>query len=171
MYSYEEKLKLVKLYLDHEKIYPDVKLTSQARHNLMKNVRTWTKIYLTKGAYALKPKQKHKKWSKEIKLESVKRILDGESIRSVATSLGMFDTKSLRTWVKMYSQLGAQSIESSLRGMHQMKKTRYVADNKLKDENVKLKKQLEYLKAENEYLKKVQALVQKKKDQQTKKNS
>ena len=86
-YSYEEKLKLVKDYLDGKKIKPEIK--GDKRHQLMNQVRMWTNLYMLKGAYSLRNDLKSKKWSTQIKLESVRRILNGESKTSVAKSLGM----------------------------------------------------------------------------------
>ena len=159
-YRYEEKLQLVKDYLDGKKIKPEIK--GKYRHSLMSKVRMWSNVYLLKGPYALKVTTHHKTWSNKIKLQSIRRILNGESRLQVARSLGMNDTKSLREWYEKYSSLGIIGIESNLKEINAMRPTRYKSDTQLKEENKKLKKQLEYLQAENEYLKKLKALLEKK---------
>lgn len=127
-------------------------------------------LYTRYGPEVLKHSFNH--WPSGIKQEAVNRVINGESIRSVALNMRLSTKKTLKRWLKEYKENGYTIVERK-RGKPPMNKS-----STKKKESLTLKeriKQLEQenleLKAENEYLKKLDALVQKRKAQQLKNKS
>lgn len=117
--------------------------------------------FLGEAAFDKKPKRN---WND--KYEMVQRVMDGESVKSVAFSNGI-ENSLLSKWCKIYKKYGIEGLKLDLQGVHKMaKKPKTSNEIKTKEE---LEKELEYLRAENEYLKKLNALVQKRKGRQLKK--
>ena len=95
-----------------------------------------------------------------------------ESITSIAIDIGLVSKGILDNWIKKYKENCYNVIENK-RGrksktMTKIKKSKKILtkEDKIKD----LEREILYLKAENEYLKKLNALVQKR-EQQNKKES
>ena len=126
-------------------------------------VRKWSRMYNVLGEVAFDKKPK-RNWNN--KLEMVLRVINGESIKSVAFSHGIENTL-LSKWCRIYKEFGEEGLKLDLQGVHKMAKKSKISNKpKTKEE---LEKENEYLRAENEYLKKLNALVQKRKDRQPKK--
>ena len=159
-FTKEFKLKCVKKYQRGE--YPPN--PGGCNYDTFKSmVRKWSRMYniLGDAAFTKKPKR-----SWRDKYEMIQRIINGESIKSVAYSKGIESTL-LSKWYKIYQESGIDGLKLDLQGVHKMaKKSKTSNEPKTKKE---LEKELEYLRAENEYLKKLNALVQKRKGRQPKK--
>jgi transposase InsO family protein/transposase-like protein len=96
-------------------------------------------------------------YRRDTKLLAISRIKNGESIRKVSLDLGLINYKILSDWVKKYNNEGEQSIQDTYpRKNYLNEDDRYkkIVDKKLKEEN-------ERLKAEIDFLKKSQSLAQK----------
>ena len=94
-------------------------------------------------------------FTREQKLEMIKRNLNGESGYSLALELGSTNQTVVRDWVHLYLKGGEEAIKTT------KSRKNYV----LKDERVQIKahkkilKRNEYLEAENEVLKKWYTLI------------
>lgn len=128
-------------------------------------VLEWVRIYDALGDVGLEHIKPKRNW--QDKMDMIQRVLDGESIKSVAYSNGIKGSL-LSKWYKIYQEFGVDGLKLDRRGRpHKtMKKPKISNEVKTKEE---LEKELEYLRAENEYLKKLNALVQKRKGRQPKK--
>ena len=114
-------------------------------------------------------KEKNRYYTKEEKEKIIIRVLNGESIRSVALDEGLTSFGLLSTWVKNYKDMGYNIVERK-RGRPTMPKVTKKKENETKDETIKrLEEENLYLKAELEYSKKLRAVVQARKNQQQKK--
>ena len=166
-YSKEFKLECVRKYKNGEYIEdpPGVKHRS-FHHQIIK----WNKIFDSMGPKGFD----HGRTTIPIekRLELFIRVENGESYNSVALSVGIQDSL-LSKWHKIYRQVGIEGLQSLKRGKPKMKKeTKKVKflEEMTAEEKIKYyEERLEYLEAENAYLKKLRALVQKKQDQQRKK--
>ena len=127
-------------------------------------VRKWARMYniLGDAAFTKKPKR-----SWRDKYEMIQRIINGESIKSVAYSNGI-ECALLSKWYKIYQESGTDGLKLVRQGRppKMAKKPKTSNEPKTIEE---LEKELEYLRAENEYLKKLNTLVQKRKGRQPKK--
>lgn len=113
------------------------------------------------------------RWTSSQKEEAVKRVLDGESINSVALDIGLTTNSALVRWLKEYKQNGYTIVERK-RGKPPMYKSSTKKKDNLTPEQKEikdLKKILKELEIENEYLKKLDALVRARKAQQQKNKS
>ena len=132
-------------------------------------VLRWVHIYDILGEAGLnhdKPKL-----SAETIVELIERVESGESYTQVAYNVGK-QAATLIKWHKIYRQEGFDGLKSLKRGRKPMttKKKAKPKDSLTQEERIKeLEETNEYLRAENEYLKKLNALVQKRKDQEPKK--
>lgn len=118
--------------------------------------------------YSILRNNKNRYYSKEFKEITINRVLiNNESIISVAIDVGLSSEGILINWIKKYKENCYNVIEKKKgrksKTMTKIKKTKNssTAEEKIKD----LEREILYLKAENEYLKKLDALVQKKKQQ------
>ncbi len=81
--EYEEKVRIVRSYLSGEVGY---NASVKAANNNAKSFREWHTLYKAGGAAALKPKEKKKIYSPELKLQAVKiyrRKQLGENMSSI----------------------------------------------------------------------------------------
>ena len=85
VYTKEEKLRVVKLYLDGIIEYPP-NATPQQKKNIRKKIKKWVGVFKAQGEEALEPRKKS--FTYEDKKFAVERILAGESQYQVAFSLG-----------------------------------------------------------------------------------
>ena len=103
-------------------------------------------------------------FTREQKLEMVKRNLNGESAYSLALELGSTDQTVVRDWARLYLKGGENALKTT------KSRKNYV----LKDERVHIKahkkilKRNEYLEAENEVLKKWYTLILQRSEQSKK---
>jgi len=166
-YNKEFKLECIKKYKNGEHIKDPDGLSHESFHNM---VLHWVRVYDKLGEIGLEHKKPVLKL--EDKLSAIKRIENGETINSVAISLGRQED-FISKWYKIYLQGGIDGLKShSKKGRpSKVKKDSIENENTLTQEEQikKLQEELEITKIENEYLKKLAALVQKRVDQQQKK--
>ena len=127
------------------------------RHTFMDTVREWVAIYDALGEIGLEHKKPKRDW--KAKLEMIRRVEEGESLRSVALSNGI-KHDLLSKWLKIYREAGLDGLKSSeMKGRppKMQSKPKPKSGPKTVDE---LERENEELRAENEYLKKLSALVQ-----------
>ena len=166
-YSKEFKLECVMKYRngEHIKDPPGVKHSTFHHH-----VTKWARQYDSLGEFALE----HNKptLSVEKRIELIVRVENGESYTSVAFSAGIQQDLLIK-WHKIYLQDGIEGLQFLKRGRQKMSKKPKVEKSldqmTPEEKNKYYEERLEYLEAENAYLKKLRALVQKKQDQQRKK--
>ena len=138
--------------------------------NFHRQVRRWVHQYDSMGEMGLD----HSKPTLTIdkRVELIKRVENGESYNAVALSVGI-QADLLIKWHKIYRQDGIEGLQSLKRGRPKMKKEpKQIKSLEEMTDKEKIKYyegRLEELEAENAYLKKLRALVQKKQDQQRKK--
>jgi len=108
-YSKEFKLECVRKYKTREHIQDP----GGCKHNTFyKKVNRWIKIYEQLGEEGLEHNKP--KLELEDKLIAIRRIENGESINSVANSLGRQES-SLSKWYKQYLQGGIDGLKSNSR--------------------------------------------------------
>lgn len=163
VYTKEEKLEVIRLYLDFGIIkYPEG-ITAQQKENIKKRVKSWVGVYKAKGEEGLEPKRKS--YSYQDKKHAIERLLAGESKYQVAYSLGIHDTDTLRKWMSKYRKYGFDAFRE-----YDSQKQRYFNKTYRKEEKIKILeeelkrviKEKHNLEVEVEYLKKLIALVQEK---------
>ncbi len=160
VYSKEEKLRVVKLYLNGVIEYPP-NATHHQKDNIRKRIKEWVGLYQAQGEEGLEPKAHA--YSFEIKKKAVQMVLDGESRYQVMFKLGIQDRKCIRKWVLKYENGGWNALKED-KNANKYFQVGYRGTNRtkaLEDEIVSLRKQIQILEAEVDYLKKVQTLIQK----------
>lgn len=167
-YTKEFKLECVMKYLNGEHIEDPGGCVHHTFHN---NVLDWVRIYKQLGEVGLEHKKSALTYKD--KLEICRRVEDGESFTSIAISYGRHANFISKIYKKYLSE-GLDGLKSDKRGrpskMKKDKKELKLEDIKDPHEREKfLLKEIEKLQIENEYLKKLDALVQKRMDQQQKK--
>lgn len=118
-------------------------------------------------------KDRNRYYSPELKEEIINQVLlQNQSILSTAIRYGLPSSGMLVNWIRSYKTNGYVIIErkkgrtSSMKTNQPEKKYEEMTP----EEKVEyLERKTQYLKAENEYLKKLRAVVQARKDQQSKK--
>lgn len=161
-YTKEFKLKCVKKYKNGERL----KDPRGCKHDtFMCKVRKWSRMYDALGEAGLEHKNTTRTW--EEKLALVERVVNGESITSVAYSNGI-EENLLSKWYKKYREFGVDGLKLERRGRRKKMAIEPKKSNEPKTKE-ELEKENEYLRAENEVLKKLSALVQKRMDQRQKK--
>ena len=161
-FTKEFKLECIRKYKSGERIDDP----GGCKHATFRNnVLEWIRIYDCLGEVGLEHKKPKRNW--QDKMDMIQRVIDGESIKSVAYSNGIKGSL-LSKWYKIYQESGIDGLKLDRRGRppKMAKKPKTSNEPKTKEE---LEKELEYLRAENEYLKKLNALVQKRKGRQPKK--
>lgn len=129
-------------------------------------------------------KDKNRHYSKELKLEIINKVLiDGQSVTSTSIEYGLTSDGILPNWIKSYKENNCVIVEKAKgRKPNTMTKNKDEKTNidyesmsdeekikYLEKKNSQLEKSNLYLEAEAEYLKKLQAVVQKRNQQQKKK--
>ena len=113
-------------------------------------------------------------YSRKLKQEIINKIfIDNQSVNSTALKYGLSSKGMLVNWIKSYKENGYVIVERP-RGRSPTMKKKNITNKKYEDMTSEEKlKYLEdknlYLEAENEYLKKLRAVVQARKNQQSKK--
>ena len=161
-YTKEFKLECIRKYKAGEHIDDP----GGCKHETFRNkVRMWVRIFDALGEAGLEHKKPKRNW--QDKMDMIQRVIDGESIQSVALSNGILESL-LSKWYKIYQEFGIDGLKLDRRGRSHKMQKKPNASNELKTKE-ELEKENEYLRAENEYLKKLNALVQKRKGRQQKK--
>ena len=113
-YTFEQKLRWVRDYMSGGWVpVPEGCRSSLARWH--KKVMTWIHIYERFGAEGLRH-GRARKFSEGQKLAAVKRVLAGESIQSVAYSLGMANCGCVMNWLRAYRESGPDGLQSKPKG-------------------------------------------------------
>lgn len=117
-------------------------------------------------------KHGHAHWTKSQKETAVKRVLNGESIKSVSIDIGLPKPSALSRWVKEHKG-NEYAIVERKRGKPPMNKASAKKKENLTQEEYlkRLEQENLELRIENEHLRKLDALVQKRKAQQRKRKS
>ena len=172
----EDKLKIIDLYnegLSTSQISKQFKVSDWIIENIKRQ-------YREHGIESFKEKGKNKKYSPEIKMKIVNRVLNGESKSGIAAELcvnkGMIH-HWVHHWVKKYKELGYNGLTIKQGRPRKMKdknkQTKKVNASKKLDDKDKRIKELEernaQLEMENDLLKKLRALVQQRNKQQDEK--
>lgn len=131
--------------------------------------------YREHGINSFKEKGKNTKYSANYKMEIIKRVLAGDSIKGIASEL-CHNAGLIHSWVKRYKELGYNGLIEKKKGrppkMKPKSKEIKINDTSM-DEKDKRIKELEernaQLEMENDLLKKLRALVQQRQQQQNKK--
>ena len=157
VYSKEDKLRIIKLYLEGVNIYPP-DLTPQQKDNMRKRIKNWVNVYKKFGEQGLELKAH--RYTPEQKIAAVERVLNGESRYQVSYSLGLTNRDTIRDWIRKYEKYGKDAFKDPNKQVY----FKAVCENKndtafFKEENRLLKEKIIELEAEIEYLKKLQALI------------
>jgi len=179
-YSFEFKLECIDKYRNG--LWPNTPEGIKEKH-FHDTIREWVRIEDTLGVDALKHRTFNREWTIEEKLELISRVFAGESLRTVAYSIGM-EPSVLRRWVAKYKSKGYNGLVEAkkgrpCKGAPMKKKTSPLPlTESEREELIRLRAENEYIKAENEVIKKRIALRQEKeaarlkaKKQQSSKNS
>lgn len=159
-YSYEYKIKCVKLYRQGEWPKTPDGMNRGRFHN---KIREWVRIEEAQGPEALRHKAQNKVWSTEEKYELVAKVLAGASVLEIAISAGM-SSGLLYQWVRCYKMKGYQGLAAQRKGRPpkepDMKKKIVPAEltPSEREELIRLRVENEYLRTENEVIKKRIAL-------------
>lgn len=164
--SYEDKKEIIRLY--NEEHYGYVTISKKYNVNdttILKIVRR----YLIHGESSL-VKKKNRKFTPEMKLEIIKRSLNGESKTGLSAEYQINDTQ-INSWLKKYEKFGYNGLIDKPKGRPpNMKKEKKAIDPNDKDAVIKSQAdRILELEAEVEALKKLRALVLQRNEQQTKK--
>ncbi|WP_083234380.1 IS3 family transposase [Acholeplasma laidlawii] len=151
----EMKLKMVEEHLLKGKSLSHI---SQTYDNYdVSNIKYNVNLYKKFGSEVFLNRE-GKIYYRDTKLLAIKRVLEGnESIRSVALYFELTDPTILQDWIKNYKNKGEAGVQDTYPRKNYVLKderARNIVDKKLKQEN-------ERLRAEIEYLKKSQSLTQK----------
>lgn len=164
-YTKEFKLECIRKYKNGEYI-TDPGGCSHA--TFYRKLNDWVHIFDELGEAGLE----HSKTmlSFEDKIRCVQRVINGESMNSIATSIGRQESQ-ISKWYNIYLHEGFEGLKFRKKGRppKMKKEEKYIESLSLQEQNEELKKRLELLEIENEYLKKLAALVQQRKGQQQKK--
>lgn len=157
----KEKLSMCKKHLAEGKSLSHI--CEKYHHKDVSKLKYWINLYKKHGEEIFTNRE-GKIYRRDTKLLAIGRVKNGESIRSVSVDLELTEPGILSDWIYLYNTEGEGRIQdiyprkSCLNEDERYKKT---IDKKLKEEN-------ERLKAEIEYLKKSQSLAQKLEDLTTK---
>lgn len=181
-YSYLFKRNAVDLY--RQGLWPDTP-DGISTKNFRNTIRGWVRIEESCGPDALRHKEHQKEWLPEERYALVARVLAGESLKSVAYSVGVTYSQ-LNQWVRNYKNYGYNGLIPKQRGRKSknpdMKKIGTRKPPKPNEseyeELIRLRAENAYMKAEIEVIKKEIALREEKeaarlkaKKQQSSKNS
>jgi transposase len=86
-------------------------------------------------------KRKNNRYSPEVKLEAVKRVLAGESVKIVAKDYDVKDPDYIYTWIEKYETFGEAGLNRKIRTYRGIDKDEQIKE--LKMENELLKKYLQ----------------------------
>lgn len=164
-YTKEFKLECIRKYKNGEYI-TDPGGCSHA--TFYRKLNSWVHIFDELGEAGLEYSKTM--LSFEDKIRCVQRVINGESMNSIATSIGRQESQ-ISKWYNIYLHEGFEGLKFRKKGRppKMKKEEKYIESLSLEEQNEELKKRLELLEIENEYLKKLAALVQQRKGQQQKK--
>ncbi len=145
-YTLNEKLEMVK-----EHVYDHLSLShvSERYSNYdLSSLKYLVNLYKKHGEKPFN-RLKVRSYLRDTKLLAIGRVLEGESLRQVALDFALLDPSILGDWVKMYKNKGEASIKDTFSRkayMSEEERNKYKVDKALKEENTRLKAEIEYLK-------------------------
>ena len=113
-YTFEQKLKWVKDYMSGGWV-PIPEGCPSSIGDWHDKVTRWVHVYERFGAEGLRH-GRTRKFAKEQKLAAVRRVLAGESAKSVGFSLGMACDSSVVCWLRAYREKGEDGLQSKPKG-------------------------------------------------------
>ena len=167
----EDKIKIIKFY---EQGY-SISYLSKKFNVSIYTIERIERQYREHGIESFKEKGNNLKYPVDFKMEIIKRVLAGESIKGIAFELCVNDGM-IHSWVKRYKKLGYNGLIEKKKGRPPKMKPKskeIKINNTSMDEKDKKIKELEernaQLEMENDLLKKLRALVQQRQQQQSNK--
>lgn len=114
-YDFDLKLNSVKMYLEDGKSYKEIieenKIMSQ------NTLRNWVEKYKEHGEEGLKPTERYKKYSRDLKLKAIKMCLeDNKGYEEVAKELKISSARLVANWTNGYRQYGEKSLDQKTKG-------------------------------------------------------
>lgn len=103
-------------------------------------------------------------YRRDTKLLLIGRVKNGESIRSVSLDFGLIDPGVLKDWVHKYDKEGETGINDThprTNYLSQDERYKKTIDKKLKEENERLKAEIDYLKKSQSLARKIEELTTK----------
>lgn len=163
--SYEDKKEIIRLYDEEHLGYKSIAFKYSVHPTIIERI---IKKFHKHGEKSLI--KKYKKLTKEIKLEVISRVLNGESKNSIAIEYEI-TTLQISNWIKNYEENSYNGLVDKPKGRPPaMKREKKQIDPNDKDAIIKEKDQrILELEAEVEALKKLRALVLQRTKQQTEK--
>ena len=166
----EDKLKIIDLY-NEGRSTSQISKQFKVSDWIIENIK---RQYREHGIESFKEKGKNKKYSPEIKMKIVNRVLNGESKSGIAAELCV-NKGMIHSWVKKYKELGYNGLIEKKKGRPpkmKPKNNETKLDILIDDKDKIIKEQAEkiaQLEMENDLLKKLRALVQQRNKQQDEK--
>ena len=168
----EDKIRIIEL---KEKRLGYLAISKQFKIRNSTINRIWYN-YEIHGIEGINHPPKNKKYSAELKLEIINRVLQGETKTRLAAEYNLSGAGTIVSWMKKYEELGYNGLEGKQgrpRGrpkiMTKEEKKNTPLTNDEREELIRLRKEKEYLEMENAYLKKLDALVKERLKQQKRK--
>ena len=127
------------------------------------NLKYWINLYKKHGKKVFLDRTDGV-YRRDTKLLAIGRVKNGESIRSVSLDLGLIDPSILRDWIKKYDQKGQESIQDTYpRKNYLLKDEKYKEkiDKSLKEENERLRAEIDFLKKSQSLARKIEELTTK----------
>ena len=116
-YSFEDKLKAVKYYLEKGRyLYPDNLKTRSKKHTYLNQVNFWKSKYLTEGEDGLRHKENNDVYSPERKLAIIDPVMRMEISIAKQSRVTGINVGTLSIWIKRYKLLGIDGLKCSKRG-------------------------------------------------------
>lgn len=159
----EEKLQMCKEHVDEGKSLSHV-CELHEYHNI-DEVKYAVNLY---KRYGEKPflNREQNVYRRDTKLLAISRIINGESLRKVSLDLGLVNYKILSDWVKKYKAEGEAAIQDTYprkNYLNEDERYKKMIDKKLKEENERLKAEIDFLKKSQSLAKKLEELTTKEK--------
>ena len=143
-----DKLRYVKLHIEENVPMSEI----EAQYGFDRtSLKYFCNLYRMHGEKAFEKKSKARTYTREEKLKAIVQVIsEGKTLREVALSMMLTDSKIVSDWVKKYKTEGEAAIKDTFSRAAYLKHN----DRLLETEYKKLLEDLERTKAENEYLKK-----------------
>ena len=110
-YSFEDKLKAVKYYLEKGTyLYPDNLKTPSQKHTFLTQAKFWTSKYLSEGEDGLRHKENNDVYSTERKLAMIDPVMRMEISIAKQSKVTGINVGTLCAWIKRYKLLGIDGI-------------------------------------------------------------
>ena len=115
-YSFEDKLKAVKYYLEKGTyLYPDNLKTPSQKHTYLTQAKFWKSKYLVDGEDGLRHKENNDVYSTERKLAMIDPVMRMEISIAKQSKVTGINVGTLYAWIKRYKLLGIDGLKCSKR--------------------------------------------------------